>query len=163
MTPAILLSPAIWLCIALAGLAGMTKLWLAERDALASFRGAVEAAGKAQEERTQARLRADRGAQERSDARYQDALAALQRDLARMRQQPRPEPRILPAAPAGSACPAGWRCFDRAGFDAALAEYQAAVGIDLDAAAGLIGEGAAVKLRLDEAIRWAGETLNPER
>ena len=153
------LAIAAGMAVLLIACAALFHAWRDEAETFASFRGAVEAAGRAQNERTAERVKGDKARKEASDASYQVALTALGNDLGRLLNTPRPGIRVLPPSPAGSRCPDGQRCFDRGEFDSALREHQEREeSIDEDAAR-LIGEGATLKLRLDTAVRWASEAL----
>lgn len=129
--------------------------WQGERARFAEFRGRVDALGQEAERRTKDRIALDKARTEASDASYQVALSTLGGDIGRLRKQTAGGGVQLPPAPAGSACPPAWRCFDREQFDGALRVYFEREAAGAERTVGLIVEGAKVKLRLDTAIRWA--------
>jgi len=146
---------AIALAVLTAACAFLFHAWRAEAEEFAEFRGRVDALGQAAEARAKDRIALDRARKEASDASYQVALGVLGGDVGRLREQANGGGVRLSPAPANSACPAGWRCFDREQFDTALRVYFEREAAGAERTVGLIVEGAKVKLRLDTAIRWA--------
>lgn len=134
--------------------------WRAEAKEFAEFRGRVDALGQAAEQRAKDRIALNKARKEASDASYEVALTILGNDVGRLRKQADGGGVRLPPAPANSACPATYRCFDREQFDAALRVYFERETGSAERTVGLIVEGAKVKLRLDTAIRWANPDPN---
>ena len=137
------------LVVALSGL-----LWLqtsrldALRKEYAEFKGGVEALGRAAKAAAEAQAKVDRTKKEQTDAENARTHAADQLTIGRLRKQLSTSGGSLPPAPAGSKCPDGQTCFDRA-------EYQRADGVFVAGARGLSDEGTAVTADLDTAKRWA--------
>jgi len=148
----ILLSPWFWLALAVAAAGALGKAWDDERQAFASYRGGVDALGKAQEERTRDRIALDKARKETADAQLTSTTAAWAAALDRVRRQAGPVASIVPPAPAGASKP-DRACFDRAildrGLRGAMEEFRSA-------ARGIVEKGDGARLRLDNALRWAG-------
>lgn len=151
---------AIALAVLTVTCAFLFHAWRAEAKEFAEFRGRVDALGQAAEARAKDRIALDRARKEASDASYSVALGVVGNDLDRLRKQANGGGVRLPPAPANSACPATYRCFDREQFDAALRVYFERETGSAERTVGLIVEGAKVKLRLDTAIRWANPDPN---
>lgn len=113
----------------------------------------VEAVGKAAQERVEAIKATNEARKAASDESYAKALTVLGADLERLRKRASSGANDLPAPAPSAVCPEGLRCFDRDGFDSALREYEGEVLT-------LVGEGATLKLRMDEAIKWANRITN---
>lgn len=160
MNPAILLSPWLWLAVVSAAAAFLGNAWLDEKTAFAEYRGQVEALGQEAERRTQDRIALDKARKEASDASYQVALASASTYIDRLHKQAGRSGVVLPPAPANTRCPETQRCFDRVEFDAALQRFADRETEIVAATVGLVVEGAKVKLRLDNAIRWANPQPN---
>ena len=152
---------AIVLAVLTAACALLFHAWRSEAETFAEYRGRVDAIGQEAEARAKDRIALDKARKEASDASYQLALGVVGNDLdRRMREQANGGGVRLSAAPAGSTCPAAYRCFDREQFDTALRVYFERETGSIERTVGLIIEGAKVKLRLDTAIRWANPDPN---
>lgn len=112
------------------------------------FRQNVETAGKLAQQN--ADIVAARNAEKAkaSDESYSKALSVLGTDLERLRKRTDSGSYSLPAPGPSATCPEGQRCFDRGEFDTALRIFEGEVLT-------LVGEGATLKLRMDESIKWA--------
>jgi hypothetical protein len=115
---------------------------------LESYQAAVEAVGKAQEERTARRINADKRLKKEADRAHKDRLATANLRAAALADQLRraPSGSVLPAAPAGTAS-ADRTTFDRADLDRALRDFTADT-------AGLIAEGDRHRIGLDTGKNW---------
>lgn len=143
-----------WLALAVAAAGLATKGWLDEREAFAAYRGAVEALNQAAQERTTARIAADKLRKEVSDAQYAAASTAWVSALDRLRRDAGPVGPIVPAAAPGAADP-GRACFNRAQLER---EIRGALEAFRTSARGLVDEGSQARLKLDTAIKWAADT-----
>ena len=129
-------------------------LWLqtSRLDALQTeydaFKGGVEALGKAAKVEADRKAKEDRTKKEQADAENAKTVADLNARIAGLRKQLSTSGGSMSPAPAGSRCPDGQTCFDRA-------EYQRADGVFVAGARSLSDEGAAVTADLDTAKRWA--------
>jgi len=117
-------------------------------ERLESYKVAVAAVGQAQEERTAARVKADKKLKLEVDREWKSKLAVATARSTALATRLRADPgsSIVPAAPAGAASPAR-ADFDRAELDRALREFTAAT-------AGLVGEGDRAVTGLDAAKEW---------
>ena len=127
------------------------------------FKGGVAALGaKAQEEALRKEAE-DKAKKEKADAENKQSQDLLQRDNALIRadrdrlrrERDAARGRSVPEAPAGSKCPDGQACFDRAILEGALQEHRARIRGRLDEAGGLLEEGSALEADLNTAKRWA--------
>jgi len=150
--PRLLLIGAI--CAALVGLGaiGASKYYAPRLKALQSefdtFRGGVEALGKAAEARKVAKEAADKLAKEKADRENKDATGRLLADVRRLRDE-RDRARgggLLPPAPATGRTDLA--CFDRV-------EFERAAGELLGSLRGLASEGDQTALSLRIAREWA--------
>lgn len=150
----VLASSWFWLALALAAAGGFAKLWDHERQAFAGYRASVDALNQAAQDRTAARIAADKARKETSDAQYAAASVAWLAAVDRLRREAGPVGPIVPAAAPGAADP------DRACFSRAILEREirGALAAFRESARGLVDEGSAARLKLDTAIRWAGST-----
>lgn len=146
----------VWLWVALAvAAAGLAASgWQNEREAFASYRGAVEALNKAAQDRTRARIALDKSRKETADAQNSAAALAWLAAVDRMRRAAGPVGPIVPAAAPGAVDP-GRVCFDRAQLER---EIRGALEGFRASARGLVDEGSTARLKLDTAIRWAAQT-----
>lgn len=119
------------------------------------FRVNTEAIGKAAQKEADATRAANEQKAKASDESYSKALTVLGADLERLRRARASTDGLSAPAPSPT-CPEGQRCFDRGQFDAALREYEGEVLT-------LVGEGAALKLRLDFAVKWASDISSEQR
>jgi hypothetical protein len=119
----------------------------------ATYRINVESVGKAAQAAADAEKALNEARKAASDASYAKALGVLGRDIGELRKRTSSGAYDLPAPAPSATCPQGQRCFDRDGFDAALRDFEGEVLT-------LVGEGATLKLRMDEAITWANR-LSP--
>lgn len=150
------LSPTLWLAIGVgvlvAGLGIALKVQTARLDSCkadhAAFVAMVKAEGVAAEKAARKKEAEDVALKEKTDAAHKAAVAALNADVARLRNQ-RPVSRIVPSAPADSRDPS-LACFDRA-------ELAAAIGRFVTDARGIADEGAAEALALQSAREWAAK------
>jgi hypothetical protein len=134
-----LLNPKLWLVLAIvAATAG--GLWYTYRLGGDAPRAVIAARAAADAKQALHQLKN----KERTDAENTRRTAALNRELARLRDQP---PRPLDTPP-DSKCPAAQICFDGAEFDRARGELYREVRQ-------IAGEGAKVELDLDSARDWA--------
>ena len=143
-----------------AGLFGAGAYWMhgratAKYDRLNAeynqFKGGVEMAGRLAKVAADKQALADRQAKEKADEENRTALAAANARIAKLRAlaaQRNSRGGSVSAAPAGSHCPDGQVCFDRA-------EYQRAVGEFDSGARRLADEGAKVTVDLNTAREWA--------
>ena len=115
------------------------------------FVGGVAAIGHAAEAANAKQALNDLKAKERADDENKRVTTALRVGIERMRHD-RDSARssIVPPAPAGSKCPDGQACFDRAELERTLRDYRSEVR-------GLVDEGSAVTVDLDTAKKWALE------
>ena len=150
---AVLASAWFWLALAIAAAGLATRAWLDEREAFASYRGAVEALNQAAQDRTRARISLDRSRKETADAQNSAAALAWLAAVDRLRRAAGPVGAIVPAAAPGARDP-GRACFDRTILEreirGALEDFRAATR-------GIVEEGDGARLKLDTAIRWAQE------
>ena len=118
---------------------------------LESYKVAVAAVGKAQEERTAARITADKKLKKEIDNDHKTKLAASNTRSAALTVKLRAASggSVLPA-PGPGATSSDRTTFDRAELDRALREFTAAT-------AGLIGEGDAAVVGLDAGKKWVKE------
>lgn len=116
------------------------------------FKGGVEAAGRAQNFASAAAELAAIKRKERADESHAKKSAADRSTIAalRLRLDAERDSRggFVPAAPAGSECPDGYACFDRAELGVALRRF-------IDGLRGLADEGAEVERALNTAKEWA--------
>ena len=113
-----------------------------------AYKANVEAAGRIAQMNADAIKAKDIERKAASDESYAKALTVLGSDIERLRKRTSSGAYDLPAPSSSTVCPDGLRCFDRQGFDSALREFETETD-------GFVAEGAALKLRMDEAIRWA--------
>ena len=146
-----------WRALVAAGLflVGFCSAWNIQGNRLdalqASFDGFIaqtDAIGQAQAQRTKEIIERGNHAKQQADQDYSSALAALRGDVARLRSQ-RSRSSIVPAAPANASRPE-LACFDRPELEQALRLFDTGV-------AGLVAEGDAAVIGLDEAKSWAKE------
>ena len=116
------------------------------RTEFSAFQLQTKMIGEAQIKENERREAADRKLKEKTDADHKSAVARLNRNIKRLRDD-HARRSLVPAAPVDSRSP-GLACFDRAIFSGALRDYEAEV-------IGLVGEGAAATLDLDAAKAWA--------
>ena len=139
-----------WLAMSIAAAGLATKGWLDEREAFASYRGAVEALNKAAQERTAAAIALDKSRKETADAQNAAAALAWSAALDRVRRAAGPVGPIVPAAAPGAAKPER-ACFDRAilepGLRGLLEEFRGETR-------GIVAKGDGFRLKLDNAIGW---------
>ena len=161
MIPAVLVGPGLRLlgyALALTLAFGAGAKWMHGRmtdkyDKLnaeySQFKGGVQALGSAAEQAAAKRKLLDIKAKEYADAKNVTDLAAARARIAKLRAS-RNDTRggSVSAAPAGSRCPDGAVCFDRA-------EYQRAVGEFTAGARRLADEGTQVTTDLNTAREWA--------
>lgn len=148
---------ANWKLIAVAlvvgGLAFYAGLMRVERDAVkaeyAEFRTKVAQAAEAAAEAALKKTIADEQKKEKADAENAAALATLAGTIKRLRDADA-DRNLVPAAPAGTKCPDGQACFERAELERALRGYQEGVR-------GLVDEGSEIAVDLDTAKAWAKE------
>lgn len=127
------------------------------------FKGGVAALGEKARADAAAREAADKQRKENADAENKHAHEALRREHARMageRDRLRHERdaarrSLVPAAPAGSRCPDGQACFERAELERALQRHRERIRAGSDRAAGLAHEGSQIEADLATARRWA--------
>lgn len=112
------------------------------------FKTEVAALGKKAESDKNAKEAADQLKKEKADAENSAALAVLAGDIKRLRDERDSRASTIPERPAGSKCPDGQACFDRAELERALRDYRSEVRR-------LVDEGAAVTIDLNTAKRWA--------
>jgi hypothetical protein len=140
-----------WLAMSIAAAGLATKGWLDEREAFASYRGAVEALNKAAQERRTAAIALDKSRKETADAQNAAAALAWLAAVDRLRRAAGPVGPIVPAAAPGARDPA------RACFDRAVLEREIRIALEdfRTATRGLVDEGSQARLKLDTALRWA--------
>lgn len=126
--------------------AGYLKGCSDEKERFDDFKTMVEATGKAQEERTAARIAHDELLKEEADNDHQVALAELRAHVKRLRRDA--DRSVLPATPAGSKCPDGQTCYDLGELDRAVREYTAGLRALADQCSQMIVE-------LETARKWA--------
>lgn len=114
------------------------------------FKGSVEAAGRAQRDAAIVQAAKAIKQKEQADEDYKRRAAADRRTIDGLRKQldAARDSRggVVPASPAGSACPDGLVCFDRA-------EFERAHGVLLERVRGVADEGSAVTRTLDTVKR----------
>jgi hypothetical protein len=120
--------------------------WCKQEHAV--FVGKTEALGKQAEADAAVRKLKDMKNKERTDEEVTRRTAALNATIAGLRNE-RARGSFVPAAPAASGSP------DRAAFDRAELE-RAIRGLD-QGVQGLVDEGSAAVIKLDESRRWAQE------
>lgn len=144
------------LALAVAGDALLAKLYVGAKADVAriqqaydSFVAQERALGEKAKAEAEATKKADIVAREKADAENAAAVARLNTTIGELRHQ-RDSARsaFLSAAPAGSKCPQGQACFDRA-------EFERAYGGLVKELRGLADEGTAVTTDLNTAKRWA--------
>lgn len=111
-----------------------------------SFKVATIAAGIAAQQAADARIAADKANKEKADATLKTRIANLAADNKRLRDNSGSS--SLPARPADTGCPENLACFDRGELDTAIRKFTQDV-------AGIVAEGAEVRLRLTTAMEWA--------
>ena len=111
-----------------------------------SFKVATKAAGIAAQQAADARIAADKANKEKADATLKTRIANLAADNKRLRDNSASS--SLPARPADTGCPETLACFDRGELDTAIRRFTQDV-------AGIVAEGAEVRLRLTTAMEWA--------
>lgn len=146
MNPAILLSPWLWLAIASAAAAFCANGWRSAHDALVSFEAAQTAVAEYQSKQRVEQIKADNARKDANNDMLKLRIAGLAADNKRLRDSAGAS--SLPARPADTRCPEAWACFDRGELDDAIRRFT-------QDTAGLIAEGAEVRLRLTTAIEWA--------
>lgn len=112
----------------------------------AAFKLETKRIGEAKEKEAKEKEARDLKLKERADADHKRAVARLNRDIQRLRDD-RARSSIVPPAPSGSASPQR-ACFDRPELDRAVSGFVA--GIEE-----LIAEGAGAVAALDAAKAWA--------
>lgn len=142
----LLLSPWFWLAVVSAGAAFLGNGWRSAHDALVSFKAAQSAIAEYQSKQRVEQIKADNARKDANNEMLKLRLAGLATDNKRLRDGASAS--SLPARPADTRCPEAWACFDRGELDSALRRFT-------QDTAGLIAEGAEVRLRLTTAIEWA--------
>lgn len=127
--------------------AGFVTGCMHEKERFDEHLAADRATGEAQAVKNAAIKEADRARKEMADEENKHDLAVLRDTIGRLRRD-RAESSIVPAAPAGSKCPDGQACFDRAELERAIRDYRSEIR-------GLVDEGSEVTLDLDTAKEWA--------
>ena len=143
-----------------AGLFGAGAYWMHGRATVKfdrlnaeyhQFKGGVETAGRLAKEKADKRALADRQAKEMADEENRRSMATARATISKLRAAAAARNSrggSVPANPAGSRCPDGTVCFDRA-------QYQRAIGdFDRDARQ-LADEGTKVTTDLNTAREWA--------
>ena len=147
-----MLYAALGASVLILALGGLVWLQTSRLDDLRAeyeqFKGGVEALGRAAKDAAAAKEAEDKKRKESADAENAKTVAALNSRIAGLRKQLSTSGGSLSPSPAGSRCPDGQTCFDRA-------EYQRADGDFVAEARGLADEGTAVTADLDTAKRWA--------
>lgn len=125
-----------------------------EHGRFEAFETKVTAAGEAQNARAAQRAKDNKNLKKETDNAYKtkaDKLRADNAALAKCLQVGAGCGFVRPGQqPVGSKCPDGQVCYDRAEFDAALRGFAADV-------ARQVGQGDALKLKLDTAIEWVAK------
>lgn len=139
--------------LAFVALAGFGLFMRSQRDQarveLATFKEQVAQAAEAAAAEALKHTIADEKRKEDADAENARIHADDQRTIASLRdERDAARRRIVPPAPAGSKCPDGQACFDRAILEQSLRDYRSAIR-------GLVDEGSAVTVDLDTAKKWA--------
>lgn len=137
-----------WVVYALVAglLVGYVKGCTDEQQRFAAFRAAVDAVGKAQEQRTRERIALDVKRKKESD-RENLRLRADYNLVAKRLRDERASRGLLPARPTAAGGPAV-AAFDWDQLDRAILDYRGAV-------AQLLEEGDQARIDLDTARRWA--------
>lgn len=126
--------------------AGYLKGCADEKERFDDFKAMVEAAGKAQEDRTAARIAHDGLLKEEADEENRMARDRLLAAIRKLRSE-RPSGSFVPAAASCTDRPAA-ACLDRAILERAIRDLDAGVQ-------GLVDEGSSAVTDLDSAKRWA--------
>lgn len=116
-------------------------------DEYAQYRISVESAGRIAQMNSDAIKARDEQRKAASDESYAKALTVLGGDIERLRKS-RADTHYLPPVSTDTRCPETWACFDRALLESAIGQLDADVS-------GIAETGDKMKLRMDEAIRWA--------
>ena len=163
MIPAILIGPGLRLlgyALVLASAFGAGAYWMngrmtAKYDRLNAeynqFKGGVETAGRLAKAKADATVKADKAAKETADEENSRSLATARATISKLRADAAKRDTrggSVSPAPAGSRCPDGQTCFDRA-------EYQRAIGEFDSGARRLADEGTKVTTDLNTAREWA--------
>lgn len=120
-----------------------------EQAAFVFFKAEVAAIGKAQKERAAAIAAHDELLKEEADHDHTVAVGKLHADIERVRHERDSARRsFLSAVPAGSRCPDGQTCFDRA-------EYLDAYRDLVSEVRGPADEGSEIAVDMQTAQRWA--------
>lgn len=114
----------------------------------ANFRINTEIVGKAAQKEADIKAAKDKEKAHASDLSYAKALSVLGSHIERMRKRANSGANDLRTPAPTPLCAEGLRCFDRELFDSALRTFEGEVLT-------LVGEGATLKLRMDEAVSWA--------
>lgn len=152
------------LFLAVSGFAGYEKI---EHDRWEAKYGQIvadtRAAGLKAMMQEKAHTAQDVQDKETADAKYKTDTDTLKLQLAALPRKLRltdPGKRTVCGTAPGAKCPARIT-FDGAKLDAAVREFQAETGSELqlfsDEVSGLVGEGQATQLKLDTAIHWAAK------
>ena len=136
---------AIALGLALLALGGMTKLWLSERDDFASYRGSVEALGKAAEDHTKQQITIDKQRKEIADA-ENVRLSSELLEFKRVRDA-KHRSSFVPNTPACTGSPQN-ASLNRAILERAISDFTGAVQ-------GLVDTGSQAVIDLNSAKAWA--------
>lgn len=129
--------------------AGVQTLRLGKAKAeLVAFVSQTAAAGEAQKAANALTAYNDLKRKEKADEENRRTVAALRASVERLRSDFRPGGGAAAPAPAGSKCPDGQACFDRA-------EYLRADGVFVEEARGIADSCTAMNIDLDTAKRWA--------
>lgn len=115
----------------------------------ATFKGGVAALGEQAKAAAAKQALHDLKNRERTDDENARRIAAFRTAIAQLRdERDRARSSIVPPNPAGSKCPDGQACFDRAELERALRAFRAG-------SRGLTDEGSEVTIDLDSAKAWA--------
>jgi hypothetical protein len=117
-----------------------------EKERFEAYKGQVAAVGKAQEERTAARIALDNLLKEEADEDNRAAHARLQSAIGELRRE-RARRSIVPAAPAGATSP-DRITFDRAALDRAIRDFDSELTRIIESCDGQ-------RIGLDTAKKWA--------
>ena len=113
------------------------------------FKGGVAALGEAAKTAAAVKALQDIKAKERADENTKRNLERSRSDIARLRADAdRARGGRLPAAPAGSGCPAAWVCYDRAALERADRARRDSIRSAAD-------RGTEVEINHREAVEWA--------
>lgn len=152
------LTVVLLIVIAVAGAADaiLAKLYIGAREKVASvtqafdsFKAEEKAIGEKAAKESADEKAADEKRKRDADAENAATVARLNADVDKLRRErDRARGNFVPAAPAGSQCPAQQACFDRDSLESALREF--ATGIRR-----LADESSALEADINTARRWA--------